>query len=299
MVPKRGAAPRDTNAPLVASPDSAAWRDIKIEHYHQRPPNDVEVPPLAAHFLSVFLGEPVPVVQMRDGKSHQKRMIPGDITLMPAGMPSRWGWDRNADVLHLYLAPERVAIVAEMESGGGLELVNRFAARHAQIALIAHALLAEAKNQNAPQRLAVDCLTDALVAQILRDHAARRHKAPPERGKLPNATLLKIDDYIQERLDADLSLEELAAIAGIGTAHFRWLFKQTTGLAPHQYVTQCRVEKASILLRRGKLSIAEVAAEVGFFDQSHLSRHVRRLLGVTPKDLQNSAASAKRPESAP
>ena len=87
-----------------------------------------------------------------------------------------------------------------------------FDARHAQIALIAHALLAEAKNPNASQRLTVDCLTDALVAQILRDHSVRRPKTSPERGKLPNATLLKINDYIQERLDADLSLEELAAI---------------------------------------------------------------------------------------
>ena len=126
-VPKRGGAPRDANAPLVASPDSAAWRDIKIEHYRQRPPNDVEVPPLSAHFLSVFLGEPVPVVQGRDGKSYQKRMTPGDITLMPAGLPSRWRWDGNADVLHLYLAPQRVVRIAEMEGGdGGLELANRF-----------------------------------------------------------------------------------------------------------------------------------------------------------------------------
>ncbi len=291
------AAPRSANAPLIASPGNAAWQEIGIEQYWQRPPNDVTVPPLAMHFLSVFTGEPVCVVQARDGGNHCSRMTLGDITLMPAGMSSRWGWDGNADLLHLYLAPERVARVAEQaDIGGSLELRNRFTTRHAPIAQIAHLLLAEARNQNAFQRLAVDCLADALIVQLLRDHAAVRQHPLPERGRLPNATFAKITDYIQAHLDDDLSLDELAGVAGIGTAHFRWQFKQTTGMAPHQYVIRCRVEQARVLLRRGRLSVAEVAAAVGFFDQSHLSRHMRRLLGVTPKSLYNVSPPAKRPD---
>lgn len=65
--------------------------------------------------------------------------------------------------------------------------------------------------------------------------------------------------------------------------YFSRLFKETTGITPHQYVIRCRVEEAQDLLRQGKLSIAEIATQVGFVDQSHLNRHFKRLVGVTPK----------------
>ena len=65
--------------------------------------------------------------------------------------------------------------------------------------------------------------------------------------------------------------------------YFSRLFKETTGITPHQYVIRCRIDRAKNLLQQGKLSIAEIAKEVGFVDQSHLHRHFKRLVGVTPK----------------
>nr|WP_058998923.1 helix-turn-helix transcriptional regulator [Leptolyngbya sp. NIES-2104] len=67
--------------------------------------------------------------------------------------------------------------------------------------------------------------------------------------------------------------------------HFSRLFKQSTGLSPHQYVIRCRVERAKQLLLKGEMTIAEVAATVGFYDQSHFAHYFRRLMGVTPKAL--------------
>jgi len=60
------------------------------------------------------------------------------------------------------------------------------------------------------------------------------------------------------------------------------LFKQSTGLAPHQYLIQCRVNRAKYLLSKGN-AIADVAYKVGFANQAHLNYHLKRLLGVTPK----------------
>ena len=65
--------------------------------------------------------------------------------------------------------------------------------------------------------------------------------------------------------------------------YFSQLFKESTGITPHQYVIRCRIDRAKDLLKQGKLSIAEIAKEVGFVDQSHLHRHFKRLVGVTPK----------------
>jgi AraC family transcriptional regulator len=68
-------------------------------------------------------------------------------------------------------------------------------------------------------------------------------------------------------------------------AQFRRRFKHTLHMAPHQYLIQRRVERATELLKSGQYSVAQVASAVGFSDQSHLYRHCKRLLGVKPRDV--------------
>jgi AraC family transcriptional regulator len=94
-----------------------------------------------------------------------------------------------------------------------------------------------------------------------------------------------VTDYINDHLANDLSLGELAALAHLSPYHFARLFKRTTGQTLHQYVIERRVEAAKRLLLTGHLTVTEVAALVGFHDQSHLYRHFKRLLGVPPSQL--------------
>jgi AraC family transcriptional regulator len=68
--------------------------------------------------------------------------------------------------------------------------------------------------------------------------------------------------------------------------HFSRQFKRSTGLSPHQYVVRKRVERAKELLINTDLTLYEVAISVGFVDQSHLAKHTKRLLGVSPKYLR-------------
>jgi AraC family transcriptional regulator len=70
--------------------------------------------------------------------------------------------------------------------------------------------------------------------------------------------------------------------------HFNRLFKASTGKSPYQYLVETRVRKAKDLLATGKFTIGEVANEVGFFDQSHLTRHFKRIFGLPPRALLHS-----------
>jgi AraC family transcriptional regulator len=98
--------------------------------------------------------------------------------------------------------------------------------------------------------------------------------------------LLRALDYIHDNLANELSLQELAGVAGVSVYHFVVVFRQATGISPHQYVIHQRVEKAKSLLRRSDLSIGEIALQVGFYDSSHLNRHFKRLTGITPRAMR-------------
>ena len=89
--------------------------------------------------------------------------------------------------------------------------------------------------------------------------------------------------FIQDNLASDLSLDAIAQEAGLSCYHFARLFTEAFGIAPHQYVIQARVERAKLLITQSRLPLGEVAQHVGFSDQSHFTRHFKRLVGVTPR----------------
>jgi AraC family transcriptional regulator len=141
--------------------------------------------------------------------------------------------------------------------------------------------------------LAAESLSNVLAVHLIRHVLTPRQ---PERGRdgvLPRGRLRAVVEYIEEHLDDCPTLEQMAAVANLSVYHFARQFKVATGLPPHQFVILRRVERAKGLLQAGReLSLAEVALHAGFSDQSHFSRHFKRLLGVTPGQFRAPARIA-------
>jgi AraC-like DNA-binding protein len=95
--------------------------------------------------------------------------------------------------------------------------------------------------------------------------------------------------YIHDQIQTPLTVSAIAREVGMSPHHFTLLFKQSTGQSPYQYVIEARTRKARELLASRKYSISEIAHQVGFADQSHLTRHIKRLFGITPKVLAENA----------
>ncbi|KAM3094291.1 AraC family transcriptional regulator [Phormidesmis sp. 146-35] len=98
--------------------------------------------------------------------------------------------------------------------------------------------------------------------------------------------LQQVLDYIQTHLDRDLSLVELAEVINISPTYFASLFKQAIEISPHQYVIQQRVEQAKLMLSKTDLAIVDIALQVGFSSQSHLTQQFKRITGMTPKQVR-------------
>ncbi len=125
------------------------------------------------------------------------------------------------------------------------------------------------------------------VATLTATHLIRAYSCKPSsvtlyRGGLGPSRERKVRKYIQDNLDQQLSLDDLAKVALISPNYFISLFQQSTGMTPHKYVLQQRVEYAKELLAYSKLSLIEIAHKCGFPDQSQFTTTFRRHLGVTP-----------------
>ncbi len=92
----------------------------------------------------------------------------------------------------------------------------------------------------------------------------------------------RVHEYIEAHLNDTVELLELAAIAGLSIFHFARQFKQSAGVTPHYYLIRSRIERARELLAGTDLSLSEIAFATGFSDQSHLTRHFRQMIGMTP-----------------
>jgi AraC family transcriptional regulator len=99
---------------------------------------------------------------------------------------------------------------------------------------------------------------------------------------LPGCRLRRVTEYIQENLDKDLTLTELASVVYMSPYHFARLFKCSTGLPPHQFVIRQRIFRARSCLGRQELSISQISRMVGFRTPSHFTTVFRRTLGLTP-----------------
>jgi AraC family transcriptional regulator len=114
-------------------------------------------------------------------------------------------------------------------------------------------------------------------------------------GTLPLCRLRRVTEYIQQNLDKDLRLAELAALVYMSPYHFARLFKCTTGVPPHRFVVRQRIARASAFLATQELSVAQISRMVGFRTPSHFATVFRRVTGVTPRRYRTVYVPDARP----
>lgn len=150
---------------------------------------------------------------------------------------------------------------------------------------ILNLLLGEVELGGVSTRLYIDSLAQALTVRFLflgeRTQGQARGPVTLTRRKLS-----RVQELIESRLDADLPLQALAAEVGYSRSHFLRAFHATTGVTPHRYVLNRRIDRARRLLGETDMSIAEVAYRCGFSSQAHLTLAFRKVCGFTPGEYR-------------
>jgi AraC family transcriptional regulator len=282
-------------APCAAS-YRMGWKGLQAVRYHKSPASgEFSLPPVSPHTLALTL-RPLEKLDLRYEGVKRDRPVPaGSIVVVPAGSSVMGRWQGSWDIVAIFLEPSVVARVAteSFELDPSQTLVpplDGLNVPELRSAMLAAAAELRASDGGGP--LAAEALATLLSVQLIRHITGARRLPASADGALPLRKLQKVIEYIMENLEGSPTLEQMAGLVQLSPYHFARQFKAATGLPPHQFLITRRVERAQQLLRgRRRLSLTEVAIDVGFSDQSQLSFHFKRIVGVTPGQFRISERS--------
>ena len=275
--------------PLVAadsvllSSGRLGWRGIVVERQRlaaQEMPRHY----VRGHGLMISAAErPVVFGWREDDRWHERQLNPGEFHLITDGGFSAPRWPETFETVTVSLDPRFVADVAsDGLPADRIEFATQRAVFDWTVARYAEAFCSELESASSNGLLYAETLTIGFALHLLSNYAVAKPKIPLPRGKLNPIQLLRVVDFILSHLDTDVSLLTLAEQANVSPFHFARQFRDTVRLTPHQFVLRQRIQKSINLIRIGKLPLAQIAVEAGFYDQAQFTRAFRRVTGTTP-----------------
>lgn len=206
------------------------------------------------------------------------------VCLTAAGQPIRASWEEELEYIGIDLFPDFVAQTAlENNFSPNFEFIETYGMKDPLIKHIGFALLKETVSETPMGRLYAESLSQTLIFHLLKNYTTTASIQENSSGGLSGYRLRRVTEFIDEHLEEDLTLGEIAEVAELSQFHFARVFRQTTGITPQQYVMQKRIEQAKQLLTRSNLSLVEVSLRTGFKNQSHFTTLFRKFTKLTPK----------------
>lgn len=277
--------------PMVSS-QTLGWQPLLAEEF-QQPPGGADLPTVEeVHSIALCLApRPHRIHQVVGDRRYTGLYTKGDISITPANIPASYRAEGKDHYFQVKIPVQFLQSVAQSAAEldpDCLELVTEFRVRDPQLEQTLLLLRSELHKGGWVGQLYVESLANVLAVHLLRQYSTAQPRIALYEGGLGDRKILQISEYIHAHLDQSIKLADLADVAGMSQFHFSRLFKRSMGISPHQYLLQQRLEQAKQLLKGSKLAIAEIALQCGFNSQSHLSKHFREAIGMTPSDYRKN-----------
>lgn len=230
-----------------------------------------------------------------DGPWSRITSTPGRISVIPPGHRVDYRIEGKVSFTSVHVPRQLMEGLTRANAAHTLDF--RFAFEDAFATQCFEILLNEARQGEHSNFPYVHAITRALLLHLMQGYRKTvevplRKEPPPEVLARTGTKLDAMLDFIDANLAEPLKLESLAARAGASRAHFVRRFRSLTGLSPHRYLTQRRIEKAKDLLRGSEHTLADIALEVGFGNQSHFTQVFHGITGMTPSQWRRSGPDA-------
>ncbi|MBE9168955.1 helix-turn-helix transcriptional regulator [Pleurocapsales cyanobacterium LEGE 06147] len=272
--------------PPLLSSQGLNWAEILLEH-HCQPAQQRPEMMLSDYVISIFLGDLVELERASNGQVLHSYITRGNVTIAPPGLHPRMIWHQQGEFILLRLDVKRIAkIMQELATPELIDVIPQFGIIDPLIEQLGLSLKTELEISQADSRYYADSVANLLAVHLLKRYGSINWSIQKYSGGLSQYQLRLAIDFIHAYLTDRLSVAAIANAVGISQYHFARLFKQSMGIPVYRYITQCRIERAKQLLKREKLTIAEISDTIGFADQSHFTRQFKHFVGVTPNEFR-------------
>lgn len=281
------------NTARLASSAGLGWTSLSAE---LRSCGICDAPTLVPQHVEVILvvaGNPDSLVRRTvDGLRQETAPRTSAIWLSPAWVGKAISISAAIpQTLHIHLP---VALFQRLTDDFNLPIAPAQSIRHATgisdgvINNVGRAILSELMVETSASRVFAETAALMLAARLIQKHCDSGPVTPIEASEhgLDQVRLRRVLDYVTENMARDITLENLAAIAGYSAFHFARKFSLAMGVSPGRYISQRRLEKAMSELTVGKLPLAEIALNARFSSQASFTRAFHRVTGTTPKEYQ-------------
>jgi AraC family transcriptional regulator len=266
--------------------ETSYWSGLSIEHRKFEAGRQATPVPICTELVMLLSGGGV-VCRAGNGEVQKSLARPGMSYLVPVGtQESHLELSDRMECLHLYLPPTLLdqSALADFDiDPAKVEIAYAHGLADQVLFHICSPLRDLLHRPRQPtDALFVEGIQVALAAHLLGHYSIDRWRPPEKSPSLDLRRLQRVLDYIEASLDTDIRLEELAAQACLSPYHFSRLFREATGLSPHRYVIDRRVQAARQELARSNFSLVEIALQFGFGSQANFTRVFRKATSLTP-----------------
>ena len=259
--------------------DALSWAHYQNEHDRLYYVNDKQ------HTLSLYMsgGYETHRTDVNSGFG-----APGKFCLMPKDSESHWQLGQTQQFMHLYFSDDylkQLALKVFDIDPRMLQLPElTFTNDAATEALFRHCM-ATSDWCSGHDHLAMEQVTNTILVSMLQNMGITKLTAPIKGGLSPKVSAL-VCDYMQAHFHRQIYLAELAELAQLSEYHFCRMFKQSMAQTPQAYLLAVRIEQVKLSVTKGRGSMADIALQCGFANQSHMGRYFKKLVGISPRQYR-------------
>lgn len=270
--------------PPILFKREACWDDFCVRHLRVLAG---ELPEHTTQFNEVNMtldGSLHTCRQTSAGKTRNDTAKPDSMCMMPVGQTLTANWNREFEYVAIDFSQNYLAKMAlEMSLSPKIELRETVSKKDVLLQHLGLAFLAEAEKKESSSRLYSESIAHTLMFHLIKNYSTANLQEKNFAGGLSGSKMRRVTDFINDNLEQDLTLTEIAQVADLSHFHFARAFRKTMGVTPQQYITNRRIEKAKELLAKSNLPIVEVGFQTGFKNQSHFTTLFRKFTSLTPK----------------
>jgi AraC family transcriptional regulator len=267
---------------------SLSWPGVKVGHVRMSP-GEMSNTQMGIHHIFIPLDGSYEGTMVVAGGHivHNKRTV-GQASIVPAGQQYQAVWKEEFEDVGIHLDPDFISRQAkELVQTDRLDLIRACEIGDPLVHQIGRSLADEVDAGAPGGAIYAESLVNTLVAHLIRHYSSAGERFQHHLGGLPKHKLRRVTEFIEENLEHDLTLAEIAEIADLSPFHFARAFKQATGSTPIQFLTGRRIDLAKRLLIESELPIVEIGLRAGFKNQSHFTTLFRKITAMTPRAYRN------------